>query len=185
MLYEYISLIFGILKLVLYKMFYPTRVKFKSLPKMNCNFKIAIKKHSKLLIGKNLRTRNNISFRIYDSGIVSIGSNCFFNDGCSINCQDNINIGDNVIFGQNVMVFDHDHDYKNDINNFITKEVKIGNNVWIGANVTILKGVTIGDDVVIAAGSVIREDIQNNTLVYQQNKLQSKIIKKYVVNEKI
>ncbi len=168
MFYDILSLIFGILKLIIFKIIYPTRLKFKSLPKMNNSFKIAIKRKSKLIIGKNFRSRNNVSFRIYNEGKVKIGDNCFFNDGCSINAQKDIEIGNNVIFGQNVMLFDHDHDYKNDMNNFIRKDIKIGNNVWIGANVTILKGVTIGDNVVVGANSVVTKDISDNKMYYEK-----------------
>ena len=39
------------------------------------------------------------------------------------------------------------------------KPVRIGDDVWIGGNVTILPGVTIGDRAVIGAGSVVTEDI--------------------------
>ena len=41
----------------------------------------------------------------------------------------------------------------------ITEKVKIGNDVWIGANCTILKGVAINDGAVIGAGSVVVNDI--------------------------
>ncbi len=45
-----------------------------------------------------------------------------------------------------------------------TKPVKIGNHVWIGTRVTILKGVNIGDGAVIAAGSVVTKDIPAGSL---------------------
>lgn len=168
MIFEYFSLILGIVKVLFYKILYFNRISFKDIPKMNNSFKIAIKKKSKLEIGKKFRTRNNISIRIYDLGKVKIGNNCFLNDNCSINCQDEIVIGDNVICGQNVMFFDHDHDYRNNIKNFVKKKITIGNNVWIGANCIVLKGVSIGDNVVVGAGSVIKGDIKSNTLYYEK-----------------
>ena len=168
MIYEYISLLLGICKITIYKIFNFSKIKIKAVPKMNNSFKIAMKKGTRLIIGKNFRSRNNVSFRVYNRGRVEIGDNCFFNDGCSINCQQNIKIGNNVIFGQNVLIFDHDHDYKNNINEFVRKDVSIGNNVWIGANVIILKGVSIGDNVVVAAGTTIKESVPNNSLVYQE-----------------
>ena len=45
------------------------------------------------------------------------------------------------------------------------KPVRIGNDVWIGGNVTILPGITIGNNVVIAAGAVVTKDIPDNSLV--------------------
>lgn len=44
------------------------------------------------------------------------------------------------------------------------KPVKIGRNVWIGSNSTILPGVTVGDNAVIGAGSVVTKDIPENTV---------------------
>ena len=40
----------------------------------------------------------------------------------------------------------------------------MGNNVWIGGNVTVLPGVSIGDNVVIGAGSVVTKDIPSNVV---------------------
>ena len=174
MIYEYVSLMFGILKLFLFKLLNFNRVKFIYVPKMNASFRIAIKKYSKIIFGKNFRARNNVSFRIYNKGIVKIGNDCFMNDGCSINCQKSIEIGNNVIFGQNVMLFDHDHDYKNNMNEFIRKNIKIGNNVWIGANSVILKGVTIGNDVVIGANTLINKDVPDNQIIYQEKTIKTK-----------
>ena len=168
MLYEYISLILGTMKLMLYKVLYFFRIKFEFFPKINASFKIAIKEKSKLIIGKNFRARNNISFRVYNKGIVEIGNNCFFNDWVSIISQKSITIGNNVIIGPNVHLIDNDHDYKDDINHFILGDIKIGDNVWIGDNVIILKGVTIGKNVVIAAGCIINKDVPDNTVIYQK-----------------
>ena len=45
------------------------------------------------------------------------------------------------------------------------RPVTIGNNCWIGGNAVILPGVTIGDNVTIAAGSVVIRDVPSNSLV--------------------
>lgn len=46
----------------------------------------------------------------------------------------------------------------------IARPVHIGNDVWIGGNVTILPGITIGNNVVVAAGAVVTKDVPDNTL---------------------
>mgnify|MGYP002621381799 CR=1 FL=1 len=46
----------------------------------------------------------------------------------------------------------------------IAKPVRIGNDVWIGGNVTILPGVRIGNNVVVAAGAVVTKDLADNAL---------------------
>ena len=80
------------------------------------------------------------------------------------------------MFGQNVLLFDHDHDYKKNIKNFIRSSITIGDNVWIGANCIILKGVKIGNNVVIAANTTVKEDIPDNTLYYQNKTYNAKKI---------
>lgn len=168
MIFDYCSCLFGIIKIFLYKIIYFNRIHFNTIPKVNSSIKLAIKNGSKLLFGVNFRCRNCVSFRLYDKSIVSIGNNCFFNDGCSINARKKITIGNNVKFGHNVIVIDNDHDYKNDMDNYVCDEIKIGNNVWIGANCVILKGVTIGDDSIIAAGTIINKDVDCNTIVHNK-----------------
>lgn len=46
----------------------------------------------------------------------------------------------------------------------IAQPIRIGNDVWIGGNVTILPGVIIGNNVVVAAGAVVAKNIPDNTL---------------------
>lgn len=178
MLFEIISVLIGFFKIVIFKFFYFSRLKLSGIPKINASLRLSINKNGLLKVGKNFRCRNNMSFRISNGGILKIGNNCFFNDGCSISCRGNISIGNNVISGQNLLIFDHDHNYRENINDFIVEDVKIGNNVWIGANVIILKGVNIGDNSVIAAGTIINHDIMPNSLVYNRISLVEQEIKR-------
>ena len=84
--------------------------------------------------------------------------------------MEQITIGDYCKFGNNLVIVDHDHNYKDcgikkkDSQEFLTAPIKIGNNVWVGANVVILRGTDIGDNCVIAAGSVVKGTVLPNTL---------------------
>ena len=176
MLFEYINIALGIIKILLYRAIYSRRFFIQGIPIMNKTFSLSIKKGSRVKIGSKFRSRNYISIKAYDKCRLSIGNNCFLNDGCSINCQKNIKIENNVMFGQNVLLFDHDHDYKKNIKNFIRSSITIGDNVWIGANCIILKGVKIGNNVVIAANTTVKEDIPDNTLYYQNKTYNAKKI---------
>lgn len=71
----------------------------------------------------------------------------------------------NVVISENVTIRDSDNHILNDNTDKITQPIIIGNHVWIGMNVTILKGVSIGDGAVIAAGSLVAKDVPPNTLV--------------------
>lgn len=85
--------------------------------------------------------------------------------------SDGITIGNHVMMGPNCMIFTSDHETKNlDIpmcqQGFTdVKPVVIGDDVWIGARVIILKGVTIGNGSVIAAGAVVTKDVEPYTIV--------------------
>lgn len=89
----------------------------------------------------------------------------FFNSNIKIRCHEKIEIGEDVAISHDVTIMDSDaHEglwegYEK------TKPIKVGNHVWIGTRVTILKGVTIGDNAIIAAGSVVTKDVPNNTIV--------------------
>ena len=103
---------------------------------------------------------------------MNIGKNVFMNDGCKITVRQRVDIGDGTIIGQNVLIYDHDHDYKNeDMRNcFVKNEVIIGQRVWIGSGAIILKGVHIGDGAIIAAGSIVTSDVPSFVVYY--NKIQ-------------
>ncbi len=98
-----------------------------------------------------------------------IGNDCYFNHHLSIGDGGKVKIGDNVIVGPYVGIYTAQHPLDSQERRAgwqTVQNITIGNNVWIGANVTILSGVTIGDNVVIGAGSVITKNIPSNTLAY-------------------
>lgn len=80
-----------------------------------------------------------------------------------------ISIGDNVDINTHFSLMTHDFSnfvFRNYFSDYINNcgEVKIGNNIYIGTKVTILKGVTIGDNCIIGAGSVVTKDIPANSV---------------------
>lgn len=91
----------------------------------------------------------------------------YINRNVCIVAKETIRIGNHVSIGPNVCIYDHDHSRKSETG-FITAPIVIGNNVWIGSNCTILKGVTIGDNSIIAAGSEITHDVPSNSVIYQK-----------------
>jgi acetyltransferase-like isoleucine patch superfamily enzyme len=83
--------------------------------------------------------------------------------------SEQIEIGENCLIAPFVYIVDSNHKIAKEqlINEQAneTSPIKIGNDVWIASNVTILKGVTIGDGAVIAANSVVNKDISPYTIV--------------------
>ncbi len=79
-----------------------------------------------------------------------------------------VHIGHHVMIGPNTLISTVGHPLspqgrRNHLG--IAQPVTIGNDVWIGGNVTILPGVRIGSNVVVAAGAVVTKDIPDNSMV--------------------
>ena len=78
-----------------------------------------------------------------------------------------VKFGDNVFVSPNCAFYTAGHPlaYKERNKGLeYAKPIKVGNNVWIGGNVTVLPGVSIGDNVVIGAVSVVTKDISSNVI---------------------
>ncbi len=169
--------VISIIRIILYKKLFKSRFKINGIGNIDLFTRFFLSKNSSTLIGKCFYTRHGVSIR-NDCGTLEIGNNVFVNENASINCRKFISIGNNVLIAQNVLIFDHDHDYKNNIKNFIEKEIIIEDNVWIGAGCIILKGVHIGKNSVIAAGCLITKNIPENSILFQERKNHYKVIEK-------
>lgn len=145
-----------ILVMFFYKMIYRNKLKFS---------KISVRSGLKILIDSK--------------GSLKIGKGCFFNHNCSLNVMGKLVIGENCLFGENIKIYDHDHKFQENKElikkqGYKIKDIKIGNNCWIGSNVIILKGVKIGDHAVIGAGTIVTKDIAENAIVYQKRIIETK-----------
>ncbi len=99
---------------------------------------------------------------------IKIGDNFTGNYNLTILDIREVTIGDNVMIAPNVLITTVTHPLtpKARRGHMATATpVSIGNDVWIGANATILPGVHIGNNVVVAAGAVVTKDVPDNTLV--------------------
>ena len=92
---------------------------------------------------------------------IHIGENFYSNVNCVMLDGASITFGDNVFVAPNCGFYTAGHPFDVKQRNAgleYAYPIKIGNNVWIGAGVSVLPGVTIGDNSVIAAGSVVTKD---------------------------
>ncbi|WP_328828645.1 acyltransferase [Nocardioides acrostichi] len=99
-----------------------------------------------------------------------IGDRCVIGARCSFAAHELIEIGDGVWFGQDVFVCDASHGYR-DPHMPIGEQfgahapVRIGSGTWIGHGAIVLPGTTIGCNVAVAAGSVVRGEIPDHSVV--------------------
>jgi acetyltransferase-like isoleucine patch superfamily enzyme len=136
-----------------------------------------------IIIGNNNEFSSDFHIRCYEYGKVTIGSYNWTNLRTQIVCANRVEIGNYCMFGRDVYISDtneHPIDPVERLNATIkfwnertvnryylvdNCEVIIGDNVWIGERSIILKGVRIGNNAVVAAGSVVTKDVQENTIV--------------------
>ena len=123
-------------------------------------------------LGENCRLEKSIYFKfdgIWSKGpSIRIASQVFIGTGCEFNISKSIEIGNNCLIASGCRFIDHDHGIKAGelIHNQQGPEkgIEIGNDVWLGCNVVVLKGVTIGDGAVVAAGAVVNKSILANEI---------------------
>lgn len=119
-----------------------------------------------IIISKNEESRQTTS-----NSYIKIGKNSFIGHYNNLRTGGGfIEIGDNVLFAQFVTVVAAGHGTKKNtpINQQpipAKRNVKIGNDVWVGACVTILPGVTIADGAIIGAGAIVTKDVPSNAIV--------------------
>jgi acetyltransferase-like isoleucine patch superfamily enzyme len=94
--------------------------------------------------------------------VITIGHHCGFS-GTTIGCMKRITIGNHVRCGSNTVITDTDW-HRDDPRTTPDEEVFIQDNVWLGLNVTVLKGVTIGENSIIATGSIVTRSIPPNVI---------------------
>lgn len=118
-------------------------------------------------MGKKVNIQNHVKIQGWHN--ISIGDYSGIGSHSYLSAVAPITIGNNVMIAQQLIVNTANHtisSQKNMINlPMIPEPVSIGNNVWIGARVTILAGVNIGDNVVIAAGAVVTKCFGSNIIL--------------------
>jgi acetyltransferase-like isoleucine patch superfamily enzyme len=104
-------------------------------------------------------------------GVMRTGRECGFATGCFVTPGSaGIELGDHVVCGPNVAIIGSNYRYASldlpfDQQGTSSLGVRIGNNVWIGANSTILDGSVIGDNTIVVANSLVNRRFPPNVIV--------------------
>lgn len=120
-----------------------------------------------IAIGNNCIIERNVNFK-YDGPWlpgprIVIGDTVFIGTNCEFNINEGITIGNDSLIASGCKFIDHDHgtaigelmhqQYGN------RAKISIGQDVWLGCNVIVLKGVNIGNGAIVAAGAVVTKSI--------------------------
>ena len=123
-------------------------------------------------LGTSCRLEEGIFFKfdgIWKPGpSIIIGNAVFIGQNVEFNIRLKISVGNDCLIASGCKFIDHDHGVKQ--GELMRKQhgpeqaIEIGNNVWLGFNVIVLKGVTIGDGAIVAAGAVVTKSILPNEI---------------------
>lgn len=113
-------------------------------------------------------------FDYFSFKTIKVGSDVYIGPGAYFSTTHSyIDIGSKVMFGPNVSLLGGDHNVSKigafmfdveEKNEFTDAPIIIEDDVWIGANVTILKGVRIGEGSIVAAGAVVNKNVESYSI---------------------
>ena len=103
-------------------------------------------------------------------GNVSIGAKTVFGQECTISAYQHVSIGRECIVADRAMMIDFDHGVVEverpiRLQGIYKRDVRVGNNVWIGYGACVLRGVAVGDNSVIGTSAVVTRDVPQNAVV--------------------
>lgn len=123
---------------------------------------LCVQPGGKWIVDGDLHIGRGAIVHVKESGELRTGRNFAISGTTSIVCSKSVLIGDDVQFSWNTLVMDSDAHKVFDREGRWTNrpaDVRIGNKVWVAANVTIMKGSVIGDNCVVAGNSVVNRNI--------------------------
>jgi acetyltransferase-like isoleucine patch superfamily enzyme len=130
--------------------------------------KFEIGPNAVLRMGRWSWVGNDTKIRVHE-GEVSIGAKSVLGQECTISAFQHVSIGRECIVADRVMLIDFDHgivevDRPIRLQGIYKRDVKVGNNVWMGYGAAVLRGCTVGDNCVLGTYAVVTEDIPDNAV---------------------
>lgn len=122
-----------------------------------------------ILIGSDCRIRRRAVIAP-SGGRIEIGENSLVNAFTMLLGHGSIRVGADVLIGPHTVLAAANHTFSDPVTPIVQQEIskegiEIRDDVWIGANSTILDGVTLGEGAVVAAGSVVTESVPEQAIV--------------------
>lgn len=160
---------FSKLILILNGVKYGNKVTVYGMPRIENKGSITLGNNIRLISAKCGYNSGNLAggvfLRTSKTGKIKTGDEVYLN-GTTIISEEEVTLGNRIMIGGNTVIIDtntHNVPYKDRLKRWdkiVRKSVRIEDDVWIGANCFILKGVTIGRGSVIGAGSVVNNDVE-------------------------
>jgi acetyltransferase-like isoleucine patch superfamily enzyme len=145
----------------------PGRIVAANLPMVDPPFKLRMAPGSTLIIGRDVRFYSGFHAYIENGGTLEIGDQTFFNTNCFLGVINKMSIGRECMFAPMVTATDGNHRFGESdepiwAQGYAARDIVIGDNVWLGAKVTVIN--SIGSNCVIGANAVVTNPIPDNSL---------------------
>lgn len=121
-------------------------------------------------IGERSVAEDDVYFKLVaDDAALELGIYVFIGRGAEFDVQGRVSVGDHTLIAPGCFITDHGHGIsaavRIDEQDTLARPVIIGNDVWLGANVTVVGGVKIGDGAVVGANAVVTKDVPARAIV--------------------
>jgi acetyltransferase-like isoleucine patch superfamily enzyme len=148
---------------------YGRRLKLDGLAFIGPKVVLQIGKEGRVELGRWSWLGHGTKIRCHE-GVVSIGAKTVLGQECTISAYQHVSIGRECVIADRVMLIDFDHGVVEverpvRLQGIYKRDVRVGNNVWIGYGACILRGVTVGDNAIIGTSAVVTKDVPANAVV--------------------
>jgi acetyltransferase-like isoleucine patch superfamily enzyme len=148
---------------------YGRRLKLDGLAFIGPKVALQIGRNARIELGRWSWLGHGTKVRCHE-GVVAIGAKTVLGQECTISAYQHVSIGRECVIADRVMLIDFDHgmvevDRPIRHQGIYKRDVRVGNNVWIGYGACILRGVTVGDNAVIGTNAVVTKDVPPNAIV--------------------
>jgi acetyltransferase-like isoleucine patch superfamily enzyme len=145
------------------------RIELEGMAFIGRGVRIQVGKNARLRLGRWTWIGRGTKIRCHE-GEVRIGAKTVMGEDCTISAYQHVSIGEQCIVADRVMLIDFDHNVAEveqpiRLQGIYKRDVRVGNNVWIGYGAQILRGVTVGDNAIIGASAVVSKDVPANAVV--------------------
>lgn len=128
-----------------------------------------IGRDAKVVLGRWSWLGHGTKVRAHE-GEVRIGAKSVLGQECTISSYQHVSIGRECIIADRVMLIDFDHGVVEverpiRLQGIYKRDVRVGNNVWIGYGAALLRGVTVGDNAIVGTSSVVTRDVADDAVV--------------------
>ncbi len=158
-----------LVRLAILKLRYGKRLQTDGLCFICPGVKLEIDRHAVLRMGRWSWIGHASKIRVHE-GEVSIGAKTVMGQECTFSAYRHVAIGRECIIADRVMMIDFDHGVVEverpiRLQGIYKRDVRVGNNVWMGYGACVLRGVSVGDNSILGTNAVVTKDVPANAVV--------------------